>query len=41
MKYHYFIFLFLFSLSCYSQESLVIDFSISKEKEALFIHIKN
>lgn len=41
MKYYCFIFLFLFSLSCHSQESLKIDFSISKENEALFIHIKN
>ena len=41
MKKTLILFVLLFSLSCYAQENLVIDFSINKEKEALYIYIKN
>jgi hypothetical protein len=41
MRIKYFLFFLAFSLSCYSQESLKISFSISKEKKVLFIHVIN
>lgn len=41
MKFYCFILLSIVSFSCFSQESLKIRFSINKEKEALFIYIKN
>ena len=41
MKTSVFLLMLLFSLSCYSQKNIDISFSISKEKETLFIHIEN
>jgi len=41
MKTSIFLLMLLFSLSCYSQKNIDISFSISKEKETLFIHIEN
>ena len=41
MKTSAFLLMLLFSLSCYSQKNIDISFSISKEKETLFIHIEN
>ena len=41
MKTSIFLLMLLFSLSCYSRKNIDISFSISKEKETLFIHIEN
>ena len=41
MKTSIFLLMLLFSLSCYSQKNIDVSFSISKEKETLFIHIEN
>ena len=41
MKTSVFLLMLLFSLSCYSQKNIDVSFSISKEKETLFIHIEN
>ena len=41
MKTSIFLLMLLFSLSCYSQKNFDVSFSISKEKETLFIHIEN